>query len=135
MVKLLVIFAVAALSALGARALMTPLLRRRSPTVAAADPNIVLRSRMAPFVLALGGSAIVVLTLTLIITFTILAPKNMALQGKIDTLLLGIFGSVLPILATWVGTVIAFYFTNESYRRRPRRRRRPRPACGRPGRR
>ena len=39
----------------------------------------------------------------------------MALQGKIDTLLLGIFGSVLPILATWVGTVIAFYFTNESF--------------------
>ena len=70
---------------------------------------------MAPFVLALGGSAIVVLTLTLIIVFAIMAPKNMALQGKIDSLLLGIFGSVLPILATWVGTVIAFYFTNESF--------------------
>ena len=42
--------------------------------------------------------------------------SNEVLQGKIDSLLLGIFGSVLPILATWVGTVIAFYFTNESYR-------------------
>ena len=86
MVKLLVIFAVAALSALGARALMTPLLRAaQNEPVAAADPNNVLRSRMAPFVLALGGSAIVVLTLTLIIAFSMLAPKNMALQGKIDT--------------------------------------------------
>ena len=38
------------------------------------------------------------------------------MKESIDTLLLGVFGSVLPILATWVGTVIAFYFTNESYR-------------------
>ena len=96
---------------------MTPLLRAaRNDPVASADPNNVLRSRMAPFVLALGGSAILVLTLTLIIVLAIMTSSNAVLQGKIDSLLLGIFGSVLPILATWVGTVIAFYFTNESYR-------------------
>ena len=117
MVKLLVIFAVAALSALGARALMTPLLRAaQADPVAAADPNNVLRSRMAPFVLALGGSAIVVLTLTLIITFSISRRRTWRCRARSTPLLLGIFGSVLPILATWVGTVIAFYFTNESRR-------------------
>jgi hypothetical protein len=29
---------------------------------------------------------------------------------------MGIFTAVLPVFATWVGTVIAFYFTNESFR-------------------
>jgi hypothetical protein len=102
MVKLLVIFAVAALSALGERALMTPLLRAaQTDPGAGADPNIVLRSRMAPFVLALGGSAILVLTMALIIAFTIMAPKNLALQGKIDSLLLGIFGSARSLPPGW----------------------------------
>jgi hypothetical protein len=117
MVKLLVIFGIAALSALGARALLTPLLRLSRPEVTASDPNIVLRSRLAPFVLALGGTAILVLTMALMIIFTSLATDaHPKVKESIDTLLLGVFGSVLPILATWVGTVIAFYFTNESYR-------------------
>ena len=76
MARLLVIFAIAGLSALGARALMTPLLRVSRPEVAAADPNIVLRSRIAPFVLALGGTAIMVLTMTLILAFTNLATDD-----------------------------------------------------------
>ena len=84
MVKLLVLFVVAALSALGARALLTPILRAGRPEPVAADPNNLLRSRMAPFVLALGGSAIVLLTLTLIIAFAILASKSTVLQGKIE---------------------------------------------------
>src|SRR5262249_18897914 len=37
------------------------------------------------------------------------------LKSKIDTLLNGVFGAVLPIFATWVGTVIAFYFTSANF--------------------
>jgi hypothetical protein len=109
--RLFVIFLIPALAALGARALLTPLLRVGQPEPGSTDPNILLRSRIAPFILALGGTAILVLALALIIALSMVAPRE-----KIDSLLLGVFGSVLPILATWVGTVIAFYFTNESYR-------------------
>ena len=39
-----------------------------------------------------------------------------ALTPKIDTLLMGVFTAVLPVFATWVGTVLAFYFSNKSFR-------------------
>ena len=42
--------------------------------------------------------------------------KDGVIANKIDALLTGVFSAVLPVFATWVGTVIAFYFTNESFR-------------------
>ncbi|TCL75994.1 hypothetical protein [Rhizobium sp. BK251] len=84
-------------------------------TVTSSD---AVRDRIAPIVLAVGGAAIAILAFGLIIAFSVLAsdPSNDVLKGKVDSLLMGVFTAVLPVFATWVGTVIAFYFTNESFR-------------------
>jgi hypothetical protein len=39
-----------------------------------------------------------------------------AIGTKIDVLLSGVFSTVLPVVATWVGTVLAFYFGSENFR-------------------
>jgi hypothetical protein len=120
--------AISLIAAAGVRFVMNPLVYgARPPVVPSADATELARSRIAPFILGLGGAAIIVLTLALVVSFALLATAGNVeegaaetsltpLTGKIDTILLGIFGSVLPIVATWVGTVIAFYFTSESYR-------------------
>jgi hypothetical protein len=102
-------------AALVLRLVMAPLVREPLP-VQSSDPNDPMRNRIAHAVLVVGGTSIAILTLSLVIAFSVLAANQAAVGDKIDTLLMGLFGSVLPILATWVGTVIAFYFTNESYR-------------------
>jgi hypothetical protein len=83
----------------------------RAPVVGAE----ALRDRIAPIVLVIGSVAIVVLALGLAGAFVVLATEA-PVKDKIDSLLMGIFTAVLPVFATWVGTVIAFYFTNESFR-------------------
>jgi hypothetical protein len=70
----------------------------------AVDADVVLRSRMAPIVLGIGSAAIILLALGLIIEFGLLAqqqagPDNVV-KPKIDTLLTGVFSSVLPVFAT-----------------------------------
>lgn len=96
---------------------VAPLLKGEPTTPPApVDPDAALRGRIAPLVLMLGGAAIVVLAMTLIICFSVLSLTNDELKSKLDTVLSGIFTATLPVFATWVGTVIAFYFTNESYR-------------------
>jgi hypothetical protein len=89
------------------------------PAATAAEADVALRSRMAPIVLGIGSAAIIVLALGLVIEFGWLETQkdtDPVIKTKIDTLLTGVFASVLPVFATWVGTVIAFYFTNESFR-------------------
>jgi hypothetical protein len=81
-----------------------------------ADADVALRSRIAPVVVAIGSVAIIVLALAVVIAFANIAVGDDNLKGKLDTLLLGVFTAVLPVFATWVGTVIAFYFTDASFR-------------------
>jgi uncharacterized membrane protein len=112
MAAVVIAFAVAGLI----RFAFAPVVPSSLPASANVDPEIAMRSRIAPLVLGLGGVSIVILALAIVLSFAILSATDTALQAKIDTLLLGIFSSVLPVFATWVGTVIAFYFTNESFR-------------------
>ncbi len=105
-------FAVAAIVRFALSPLTSPDAKPTSP----ADADAAIRSRIAPIVLAIGSAAIIVLALALILEFSSLSMQNKTLQDKIDVVLSGVFNSVLPVFATWVGTVIAFYFTNESYR-------------------
>ena len=95
-----------------------------APAATAADVDTRLRGRMAVIVLSVGSTAIVVLAVTLIIVFAALATRNdfTDLRTRLDTLLPSIFGIVLPVLATWVGTVLAFYFGTESFRQAAQRR-------------
>ncbi|WP_270936053.1 hypothetical protein [Falsiroseomonas oryzae] len=91
-----------------------PLTQRRDPPVMTTGTDST-RDRLAWVVLAIGSAAIAALALGLVIAFTQLVEKQVVEQ-KIDALLMGVFTAVLPVFATWVGTVIAFYFTNESFR-------------------
>jgi hypothetical protein len=93
-----------------------------SPSTAAApatsiDPDVRTRSMIAPLMLLVGSASIAVLALGLIIAFAVLASSQGPVQEKIDTLLMSLFTAVLPVFATWVGTIMAFYFTNESFSR------------------
>lgn len=111
-VSVVLAFGVAAM----VRFALAPLLAGdRPPPPQAVDADVALRSRMAPIVLGIGSAAIILLALGLIIAFSILNQQK-SVTDKFDTLLTGVFASVLPVFATWVGTVIAFYFTNESFR-------------------
>lgn len=74
------------------------------------------RDRLAPLVLLFGGVGIVILSLAVIIALAVIAAREGTLRAKFDTVLMTIFTAVLPVFATWVGTVIAFYFSNESFR-------------------
>jgi hypothetical protein len=101
---------------------LSPLVSSDAMQLAApVDADVALRSRMAPIVRRIGSAAIILLALGLIIEFGILDVQpgdntQNVVRPKIDTLLTGVFASVLPVFATWVGTVLAFYFTNESFR-------------------
>ena len=116
MLAVVVVIAFAVVAML--RFALAPLIAAKS-SAAAADADKALRSRIAPLVLTIGSIAIVALALGLIITFAILAtavPPVTEVRTKIDTLLTGVFSTVLPVLATWVGTVLAFYFGSENFR-------------------
>ena len=79
---------------------------------APADASEVIRSRLAPLVIGIGAGGIGIIAIATIIGLK-LANVN---PDKLETILPGIFTTVLPVFATWVGTVLAFYYTNESYR-------------------
>lgn len=84
-----------------------------SPT----DEDAAIRSHIAPMVLSIGSIAIVALAAALIVTYAVLAAYSIGpVKDKIDTLLGGVFSTVLPVVATWVGTVLAFYFGSENFR-------------------
>ncbi|MER9565035.1 hypothetical protein [Mesorhizobium sp. M0571] len=77
-----------------------------------------MRQRIAPIVLTVGTLAITALSALLIIVFWQLGtvPGSNVIHDKLDTILMSIFTATLPVFATWVGTVLAFYFTNESFK-------------------
>ncbi|MER9870818.1 hypothetical protein NKJ35_27195 [Mesorhizobium sp. M0136] len=78
-----------------------------------------MRQRIAPIVLTVGTLAITALSALLIVVFwqlgTATGPENV-IRTKLDSILMSIFTATLPVFATWVGTVLAFYFTNESFK-------------------
>jgi hypothetical protein len=96
---------------------LAPLISPR-PVPIATDADAAIRSRIGPLVLSIGSIAIVVLAAALMLAFVVLASLNPLSQvaSKIDTLLPGVFNTVLPVIATWVGTVLAFYFGSENFR-------------------
>jgi len=111
----LIAFGVAALL----RYALKPLLLAQAPApIPSAASAEATRDRLGPIVLSIGTLAIAILAVALIIAFYELARRAPGgpVGTKIDTLLMGVFTAVLPVFATWVGTVLAFYFTKESFR-------------------
>lgn len=68
------------------------------------------RDRIAILAFAIGGGGIIGLALILLAAITFLRREELTTTG------LSVFTSTLPVFSTWVGTVLAFYFTNESFR-------------------
>jgi hypothetical protein len=68
------------------------------------------RSQIARWVVTAGTIGIFATAITIIIAIAI----NRGLDWEDRAL--SIFTSILPVFSTWVGTVLAFYFTNESFR-------------------
>ena len=81
------------------------------PAATATEPDAALRGRLAWLVVGLGAAAVVTVSLAAIAVFSFNSNTSQR-----DTQIMAVLSSVMPVLATWVGTVIAFYFTNESYR-------------------
>jgi hypothetical protein len=70
-----------------------------------------VRRSLAPLVIGIGTAGI------LIVALSVLVAINYGRTAPLDPgIYLGVFSSVVPVFATWVGAVIAFYFTNESFR-------------------
>lgn len=110
--KLALVIGIAAAASAVIRWLVAPLVTQEA--VAGRDG---LRDRIAPLVLVIGSAAILALAAGVLFLFR--AGYGIHPDGpdeKYDALVMGIFTAVLPVFATWVGTVLAFYFTNESYR-------------------
>lgn len=73
-----------------------------------------LRDRIAPLIIGIGTAGIVSIAVVVMLLLNFATAE--AIKGKLDTIMLSVFSTVVPVFATWVGTVIAFYFTNESFR-------------------
>ena len=67
-----------------------------APATTQTDADAAVRRWITPIVFGVGSGAIIVLALGLVIAFSVLAAYQDALKGKIDTLLNGVFGAVLP---------------------------------------
>ena len=75
-----------------------------------------LQGILAPKVVTIGTLSILALALAVMGLFTLAAWKfDPTLRGKLDTLFMGVFSAVLPIFATWVGTVLAFVYAKENF--------------------
>lgn len=72
------------------------------------DGQAIIRSRLAPLVIGIGTLGILTVAISVIL---VLLQNN----GTPETYM-GIFSTVVTVFATWVGAVIAFYFSNESFR-------------------
>jgi hypothetical protein len=75
-------------------------------------PGDGLRDHLAQNVVIIGTIAIVGTALAVIVA---LAIEHKAGEDLSPTLT-SIFNSVTPVFSTWVGTVLAFYFSNKSFR-------------------
>lgn len=74
------------------------------------ESDAPIRNRIAPLVIGIGTAGILTIALAVMISVSVNRADG---DGKV---VLGIFSSVVPVFATWVGAVIAFYFSNESFR-------------------
>jgi hypothetical protein len=79
-----------------------------------ADPNAPIRTRIGPLIIGIGTAGIGLVAVAAILV--VWAADQEEIKKHMDTFAMGIFSSVVPVFATWVGTVIAFYFTKESFR-------------------
>jgi hypothetical protein len=68
-----------------------------------------MRQRIAPLVIGIGTSGVAAIALVVI---AVVSSRDDS-DGKY---VMGVFSSVVPVFATWVGAVIAFYFSSESFR-------------------
>jgi hypothetical protein len=69
------------------------------------DPNVRTRAILATVIICISISGIIGLSLVAVFTVAGADRTEMARQ---------VFSAVLPLLGTWVGTVLAFYFARES---------------------
>lgn len=111
---LIVVFALAGLAVgHGVRRLLPP--DRPPPPPQSSDCEIDQnRDRLARYVVTAGTIGIFVTALSLIIAIAMRSPAG---DPSWKESMMSIFTSVLPVFSTWVGTVLAFYFTNETVRR------------------
>jgi len=78
-----------------------------------------MRARIAPVIISVGTIGIASLAIAVMLFLYQASQGAGRIDGiaqKLDTILLSVFTSVLSVFATWVGTILAFYFTNESFR-------------------
>lgn len=85
-------------------------------------PDESLRGNLATKVLkygilALGTVAVIIIIAAILIFFTATgdAAQQAAQKEKGIALIVNIFQSLLPVIATWIGTVIAFYFGTANF--------------------
>ncbi len=84
-----------------------------APTKASTEPPVDhMRDRLALTILTVGTSAIVVVSLAIVIVFA----RDYTLRTKLGEFGPTMFTTLVPVFSTWVGTVLAFYFSNESFR-------------------
>lgn len=84
----------------------------RDPVEWFTDNEARLRGKLAPLVIGIGTFGILVIAGGVIWGITVRSP-----DGSVDpSIYLGILSTVVPVFATWVGAVIAFFFSNESFR-------------------
>jgi len=69
------------------------------------DPNVRTRAILATVIICISIGGIIALSLVAI--FTLTGPDRTEMTRQV-------FSAVLPLLGTWVGTVLAFYFARES---------------------
>lgn len=100
-------FAVAAILRFSIAQLVEP-----QPLPASADGHTLLRRRLAPLVIGIGTLGILIVAVAVLVGIS----TRPGAQPPDESVYLGIFSSVIPVFATWVGAVIAFYFSNESFR-------------------
>lgn len=65
------------------------------------DPNWITRNRLAIGILILAGIALA----ALVVTAICVNPQNA----------MNIVNIILPVISSWVGTILAFYFSNENF--------------------
>jgi hypothetical protein len=82
-----------------------------SPVPSSAEGDSLLRGRLAPLVIGIGTVGILVVAVAALIGISV--GRQQPLEPSVY---LGVFSTVIPVFATWVGSVIAFYFSNESFR-------------------
>jgi hypothetical protein len=101
-----------------AERLLAPLLSSFTPAppppATVIDDSEQIRDRLAVNVVTTGAIAIASLAALLLLLIGYYDKQD---NGKaLTTTGMNVFTTVLPVLATWVGTVLAFYFTKESFR-------------------